>query len=68
VDAVDDCLTGALVPSSDTVGLRRAVEALLDDAHEARARGSAATNKARSSWGARVAADALAQTLRDAAG
>ena len=59
VDAVDDGVTGLLVPPGDTAALRSAVERLLDDA-ELRARlGAAAREKAQRELSFDVAAERL---------
>jgi glycosyltransferase involved in cell wall biosynthesis len=58
VDAVEDCVTGLLVPPRDPAALRSAIERLLDDPDERRRLGRNARERARSelSWGATVEA------------
>jgi glycosyltransferase involved in cell wall biosynthesis len=66
VDAVDDDVTGLLVPSGDTAALRAAVERLLGDA-ELRARlGAAAREKAQRELSFDVAAERLQAVYEEA--
>ena len=66
VDAVEDGVTGLLVPPRDPVALRRALERLLGDA-ELRARlGSAARDAARERFSWEVATQATLRAYRDA--
>lgn len=65
-DAVDDGVTGILVPPRDVPALRAAVERLLDDA-ELRARlGAAARAKAEREWSWDAATDALLAVYEEA--
>jgi len=68
VDAVEDDVTGLLVPPRDVPALRAALERLLGDA-ELRARlGAAARAKAQREFSLDAAADALVAVYRDALG
>lgn len=67
-DAVDDGVTGLLVPPADVPALRAAIERLLADP-ELRARlGAAAREKAIREWSWNTAADALLDAYRAACG
>ena len=68
MDAVEDGVTGLLVPPRDPVALRTALERLLDDT-ELRARlGTAASEKARRELAPEAAAEALVSAYREATG
>jgi glycosyltransferase involved in cell wall biosynthesis len=59
IDAIDDGVTGVLVPPRDPAALRAAVERLLADPAERERLGAAARTKARTAFSAAAAADAL---------
>ena len=66
VDAVEDGVTGVLVPSRDPAALRRAVEALMGDPELRRRLGSAARDAAREKFSWRVTTEATIAAYRDA--
>jgi glycosyltransferase involved in cell wall biosynthesis len=68
VDAVDDGLTGVLVPPGDVPALRAALERLLGDAELRKRLGAAAREKAQRELAFDVAADASLAAYRDACG
>lgn len=66
VDAVEDGVTGLLVPPGDVVALRRALEELLADGARRSELGSAARAFARASLGDGATAEVLVAVYRDA--
>jgi glycosyltransferase involved in cell wall biosynthesis len=66
VDAVDDGVTGLLVPPGDVAALREAIERLLGDAELREQLGAAARERALERFGLRAAADSLASVYADA--
>jgi glycosyltransferase involved in cell wall biosynthesis len=66
VDAVEDGVTGLLVPPGDVAALRRALEELLDDGVRRTTLGAAARAFAQASLGRSATVDALGAVYRDA--
>jgi glycosyltransferase involved in cell wall biosynthesis len=60
VDAVEDGVTGLVVPSRDSAALRAALERLLGDHTLRRSLGSEAARRARTHWSLGAAASAVA--------
>jgi glycosyltransferase involved in cell wall biosynthesis len=66
-ELVADGRTGVMVPASDPVSLRRAIEALIDDAPRRKALGDAALQEARRRLGEESMVDAMIRIFTDAA-
>lgn len=66
VDAIEDGVTGVLVPPGDVTALRRAIERLLSDATERVRLGAAARARAGAEWNAETFGVRLRETLQDA--
>jgi glycosyltransferase involved in cell wall biosynthesis len=66
VDAIEDGVTGRLVPAGDTRALRAAIEDLLGDDAQRRRLGAAARDSARERFSWRAATDATLRAYRDA--
>jgi glycosyltransferase involved in cell wall biosynthesis len=66
LDAVEDGVTGVLVPSNDVAALRASLESLLADRSRRVALGTAARERARTTWSREASAAALRRALADA--
>jgi glycogen(starch) synthase len=67
-DAIDDGVTGLVVPPGDVAALRAALERLLGDADLRRRLGASAREKARATYAWRVATEATIAVYREASG
>lgn len=66
VDAVEDGVTGLLVPPGDVPALRRAIERLLSDGEERARLGAGARERAEAAWSSEAFGARLREALEDA--